>query len=78
MVFSIIFKKQFYVIAKRKRGVERFLSLLSELDISDRLLYEEQLTQSTELKEIDYDNVYKNLIRLKHLGLDYLQNSIVK
>lgn len=78
MVFSIIFKKQFYVIANRKRGVERFLSLLSELDMSDRLLYEERLTQSIELEEIDYGNVFRNLDRLKCLGLDYLQNNIRK
>ncbi len=36
--FSIIFEKEFIVIGNKSRGIDRFISLLSLLDLEDRLV----------------------------------------
>jgi len=38
-IFSIIFEKPFITIANEKRGLTRFISLLSLLDLNERLVY---------------------------------------
>lgn len=76
MVFSIIFKKQFYVIANINRGIERFTSLLTKLNIVDRLLYEETLPEYIDLKDIDYSKVTSCLDELKFSSIKYLESNV--
>jgi len=52
-VFSIIFRKQFLVIANKKRGLSRMLSLLRKLGLEDRLVF---LPFSLEYKKLDLIN----------------------
>ena len=49
MVFSIIYNKPFWVIANPKRGMARFTSLLTALNLNDRLVTYNQL------KDVDFD-----------------------
>ena len=62
MCFAIIFKKNFIVIANEKRGLTRFTSLLSKLNLKDRIIYHPtSFSFDLLLKSIDYDDVYKRL-----------------
>ena len=54
MVFSIIFKKPFIVIANRARGIARFGDVLKKYDLMDRLIADEN--------NIDLDEKYLNKI----------------
>lgn len=54
MVFSIIFHIPFVVVANKKRGTDRFESLLSALKLNDRLSYEPYEIQEKLLKPIDW------------------------
>lgn len=66
MLFSIIFKKQFMVIANEHRGLTRFTSLLSSIGLMDRLFFEKDGVYPTvPAEEIDYDNVYRKLEKLR-------------
>lgn len=49
MVFSIIYNKPFWVIANPKRGMARFTSLLTDLNLNDRLV------TYNKLKDMDFD-----------------------
>ena len=55
-VFSIIFKKQFIVVGNKKRGMERFESLLKMFGLEDRLV--DANTDIAALQPIDYEKVY--------------------
>lgn len=58
-VFSIIFRKQFYLYANKDRGMERYTSLFNILGINNRIVY--SLEDVKNLKPIDYNTVYKRL-----------------
>lgn len=62
-VFSIIFKKQFIATTNSRRGADRFSSLLSKLELKNRLV---SLDNPKEIEDaltskINYDEVSKNL-----------------
>ena len=62
--FAIIFKKQFIAITNRKRGLVRVTELLARLNLSNQLLYEEDLPSGLDksiFKPISYESVYKLL-----------------
>lgn len=63
MCFAIIFHKQFLVLVNKQRGEARFTSLLSLLNLSERLCYteEEMLEKAETLPLIDYDVVETKL-----------------
>lgn len=52
MVFSIIFNKPFWVLGNLSRGNERFKSLLSILELDDRLI---------DASRFDFSNVYRKI-----------------
>jgi len=58
-VFSILFKKQFICIGNKKRGYTRFESLLSLLNLNDRLIFDYNVENINTLlnNKIDYDAV---------------------
>lgn len=68
-IFSIIFKKQFFVIENKERGLSRFLSLLKQFSLEERLIlsFDEY---NGNLSTIDYDKLYDKLYILqKHSNL---------
>jgi hypothetical protein len=54
MVFSIIFEKDFIVIGNEDRGIDRFISLLSLLDLEDRLILNKSQLTKKKLEKIDF------------------------
>jgi hypothetical protein len=73
MVFSIIFKKQFVVIANESRGLTRFTSILSSLGLSDRLYFENLGEYPTlPIRQIDYEKVDDFLSVLRQKSQDLL------
>lgn len=77
MVFSILFNKQFTVIANVRRGLTRFTSLLPKLGLMERLVYDGD-TIDTSLVEstIDYGVVNENLKSLKEKSSSLLLNAL--
>jgi len=74
MVFSIIFRKPFYVYVDKKTG-SRFESLLKELGLEDRLIYDYLRPEDVSL-DIDYDAVYKKLEKFRENSLDFLRTAL--
>lgn len=70
-VFSILFRKQFYVVANSRRGSSRFESLLSTFGLQDRLVNE--FDQVDLNKTIDYDYVYSVLRAKREEAISFLQ-----
>ena len=62
-VFSILFKKDFFVVGNESRGLSRFTSLLSMFGLQDRLISSEIIDtfDIVSVSKIDYDEVYKKL-----------------
>ncbi|HFQ4952811.1 TPA: polysaccharide pyruvyl transferase family protein [Vibrio vulnificus] len=78
MVFSIIFKKNFLVLGNENRGMERFESLLSELGLLDRLIYDmDEDVEGKINKKIDYDEVSKVLSQRVKFSQKFLIDSIL-
>ena len=78
MVFSILFKRDFVVIANKKRGVARFTSLLGQLGLESRIVSTPIEAINLCKCPIDYDIVSKKIASLKKYSLDFLQNSCSK
>lgn len=80
-VFSIIFHKPFVAIANKDRGLDRFVSLLRDAGLEDRLIYsfDEFMMRKDELLIApDYAMVEKRLASLRTISLDFLINAIKK
>lgn len=80
MVFSIIFHKNFAVMANSKRGMTRFTSLLSQLGLENRLTndYSYESINKILSTEIDYEQVERNLQELRSYSLSILRDSLSK
>jgi hypothetical protein len=75
-VFSILFHRQFTVIANEKRGMARFKSLLGLFGLENRMI-----TKSGEYHEIsgiDYDEVDKILTRKREEAFAFITDSLNK
>lgn len=73
-VFSIIFRKPFYLYANKDRGVERYISLFNMLGIKDRTVH--TMEDVINMPPIDYDAVYYRLSSLQEKSLNLLNNSL--
>lgn len=75
---AIIFSKPFISIANKKRGTARFVSMLNELGLIDRLVYEykEIYEKSNLFDYIDYDAVYAKLKPLREQSYNWLKKAI--
>lgn len=73
-VFSILFKKQFVVVANEKRGNSRIESLLKCFGLQNRLV-NNNLDIST-LDEIDYKSVYVKLEEKRKQSMKFIINSM--
>ena len=75
-VFSILFNRPFVVIGNPKRGLERFLSLLSMFGLSHRLVTNLQEAKLCAEQSIDWEVVNKKLYEMKHFSQDFLLKSL--
>jgi hypothetical protein len=76
-VFSIIFNKPFISIINSKRGASRFESLLSELGLESRMIYDVNDFNFEKLDEkINYDLVNQRLEILKEHSVRFLKNNL--
>jgi hypothetical protein len=73
-VFSIIFKKQFYVYGNRERGMDRYRSLFAMLGIESRFI--SNMDDVSNMERINYDSVYCKLEKLRSFSLNYLAKSL--
>lgn len=77
MAFSIIFNKQFVCLNNPKRGSARFVSLLSKLDLLDRLIDVDQISyESIDCilrHNIDYSSVNRAIQDLRQEAFEYLK-----
>ena len=77
-VFAIINHKPFLAIANHERGASRFISLLSQLGIEDRLIYDlSSVDDSLLVTPIDYDKVDQKLTKLKIRSLNFLLDNLI-
>ncbi|MBB5333547.1 glycosyltransferase [Chryseobacterium koreense] len=76
-VFSILNKKAFFVIVNSERGAARFESILKQLGLEDRLIYNLERFNLSNLKnEINYQTVYSKLEELKKDSLLFLNTHL--
>lgn len=73
-VFSILFHKQFTVIANKERGITRFTSLLSMFGLEDRLIFSPN--EYKQLPDIDYDKVDIRLEQRRSEALDFISKAL--
>lgn len=79
-VFSIINRKPFIAIANRERGLTRFVSLLSQLGLMDRLVFsEEEYCQKKGelLASFDYATVEQKLFQAQNVSYSFLRESLM-
>lgn len=76
--FAIIFRKKFISIANKQRGERRFVSLLQEVGLLDRLIYDiSDIDKKPELfNDIDYDSVYERISPKIKESYKWLENAI--
>ncbi len=76
MVFSIIFEKDFIVIGNKKRGIERFFSLLTLFGLEDRLVFSIQDVYKKDINTIDYPKLNQFLAKEILESEEFLLNNI--
>lgn len=76
--FAIIFRKPFIAIANRKRGENRFISLLKELGLLNRLVYDSsEISRRPDLLEkTDYAETERRLSVLRKESCQWLKNAL--
>lgn len=80
-VFSIIFHKPFVAIANKDRGIDRFVSLLRDAGLEDRLVYSSDdfnMRKESLLIAPDYMAVEQRMTMLRKASLDFLSNALSK
>lgn len=74
-VFSIIFRKQFYLYGNTDRGMARYSSLFNMLGINNRIV--KTIKDIKNIQDIDYDIVYDKLRSLQQKSTDLLKISLI-
>lgn len=77
-VFSIIFKKNFITIANKKRGNDRMTSLLSLLDLTNRLVDECGMDDKNSSDTINWNVVDVRLETLRAESKKFLSKSLIE
>lgn len=77
--FAIIFKKPFISIANTRRGDKRFVSLLKELGLLERLVYDPARIgqDKTLFQDIDYEKVYRILDEKAAFSREWLRQALL-
>lgn len=73
-VFAILFEKQFVVIGNKKRGMSRFISLLSQFGLENRLIAENSNVSAVDY--IDFTLLRNRLAELKEKAMFFLYKSL--
>lgn len=77
MVFSIIFNKPFIVIKNRNRGLTRFISLLSRLNLQNRLIEDTSEDYINVIDTpIDWKKVNELITQMRKESINYLKHSL--
>ncbi len=78
LVFSLLYKKPFAIIANRNNRGTRVLNLLEQLGLSDRYYrsFEDCDNAQPWNKVIDYDAVHAKIELLRTKSIDYLKNAL--
>ena len=76
MIMAILFHVPFVVILEKKKSIlgmnDRFITLLSQLDLMNRIADSEESIVSICSNEIDWENVDKLLIKFQNIGKSFL------
>ncbi|WP_415775095.1 polysaccharide pyruvyl transferase family protein [Shewanella oncorhynchi] len=77
-IFAALFNKNFWTITYKEtnKDDDRVKTLLSQLDLNERLIYLEDYKQYDMLKDIDYSHFEENLDRFRCTSLDFLSEAI--
>lgn len=77
-VFAILFNKQFITIGNKDRGIDRFMSLLRQCNLENRIVTNFSPTelQNVMNEKIDYSKVNYEIGALRNLSFDFLQKSL--
>lgn len=76
-VFAILFNIQFIAVGNRQRGMARFVSLLRQYDLSDRLVCSlSELTDDLIHKTINWEKVNHKRSYLKCLSIDFIRSNL--
>lgn len=70
MVFSIIFNKPFSIVMNPSGGNDRYISLLSQLGLMDRIIKDNQISS---LESINWDGVNQKLAVLRQESMNFLK-----
>lgn len=73
VVFSIIFNKPFLVYVNKERGAVRFISLLRNLNLEDRMVENIENIEGVIKRNIDWNVVNKIVSQLQVKSLNYLK-----
>lgn len=76
VAFSIIYRREFVCVVNKNRGAERFISLLSQLDLQDRMV--NTIDEIIFQREIEWISVEKMLKERQKESIAYLNNSLSK
>lgn len=76
VVFSIVFRKNFLVVANKKRGVKRIESLLTLLGLENRLVDADSVCDDLVQMRVNYDLVYEKIERMRICSMDFLRRSL--
>ena len=75
-VFSILFHRPFLSIVNKRRGAERFISLLSKLELGDRLVDDVTTYELTNFI-IDWNEVDICLVREREMSMEFLKDALM-
>ena len=77
-IFSLIYNKPFMTLMNTKRGGARFISLLTPLELTDRLFerVEQFYENNALLDELDYTVANKKLDEIRTHSMNWLENSL--
>ena len=75
-IFSIIFRKQFFVIGNKDRGLCRFYSLLGQFSLEERLILSIDEYKG-KFPLIDYDKLFCKLSILQKQSISFLKTNII-
>lgn len=77
MVFCIIFNKPFAVYVNHNRGADRFISLLSQLNIESRIISDVKSLDAVIDENISWEKVNKKIQVMRLKSLRYLSESLI-
>ena len=78
LCFSLIFKKQFICFGNKMRGLERFTSLLSQFNLTDRIFFDlnDLLLRGNNLKNIEYNAINNTFDNISSVSKNWLATSL--